>query len=128
MRVGFIGAGNMARALARGLGEPVLCTDAGSGRARRLADELGGEAVGSNRELAERAELVILAHKPVQLEAVASDVGGSAKAIVSLLARTPQADVARSPPAPRRPPPPAPPPARRSSGPSRTFPSRSVGG
>src|SRR4051812_9922100 len=96
MRVGFIGAGNMARALARGLGEPVLCTDAGSGRARRLAEELGGEAVGSNRELAERAELVILAHKPVQLEAVASDVGGSAKAIVSLLARTPQADVARA--------------------------------
>src|SRR3954453_983060 len=96
MRVGFIGAGNMARALARGLGEPVLCTDAGSGRARRLADELGGEAVGSNRELAERAELVILAHKPVQLEAVARDVAGSAKAIVSLLARTPQADVARA--------------------------------
>ena len=94
MRVGFIGAGNMARALARGLGEPALFTDAGSGRATALAQELGGEAVSSNRELAELADLVILAHKPVQLEAVASEVGVAAKAIVSLLARTPQADVA----------------------------------
>ena len=34
MQVGFIGAGNMARALARGWGDPVLCTDSGSGRAR----------------------------------------------------------------------------------------------
>jgi pyrroline-5-carboxylate reductase len=99
MRVGFIGAGNMARALARGLGEPVLCTDAGSGRAKALAEELGGEALSSNRELAEEADLVILAHKPVQLEAVASEVAGVAKAVVSLLARTPQADVARAYPA-----------------------------
>ena len=52
MRVGFIGAGNMARALARGLGEPVLCTDSGSGRAETLVAELGGEALASNRELA----------------------------------------------------------------------------
>jgi pyrroline-5-carboxylate reductase len=94
MRVGFIGAGNMARALARGLGEPVLCTDSGSGRARQLAQELGGEALSSNRELAEAADLVILAHKPVQLAAVAGEIAGTAKAIVSLLARTPQADVA----------------------------------
>jgi pyrroline-5-carboxylate reductase len=77
MRVGFIGAGNMARALARGLGEPVLCTESGSGRARALADELGGEALASNRELAERAEIVILAHKPVQL--VAGTMRGTAE-------------------------------------------------
>jgi pyrroline-5-carboxylate reductase len=96
MRVGFIGAGNMARALARGLGEPVLCTDSGSGRARALAEELGGEALSSNRELAEAAELVILAHKPAQLDAVAREIAGTAKAVVSLLARTPQADVARA--------------------------------
>jgi pyrroline-5-carboxylate reductase len=96
MRVGFIGAGNMARALARGLGEPVLCTDSGSGRAQQLAQELGGEALSSNRELAEAADLVILAHKPVQLEAVASEIGGAARAVVSLLARTPQDAVARA--------------------------------
>ena len=93
MQVGFIGAGNMARALARGWGDPVLCTDSGSGRAQALADELGGEAPASNRELAERADLVILAHKPAQLADVASEAAGAAKAVVSLLAGTSQADV-----------------------------------
>jgi pyrroline-5-carboxylate reductase len=93
MQVGFIGAGNMARALARGWGGPVLCTDSGSGRARALVEELGGEAVADNRELAERADVVILAHKPAQLAEVAFEAAGAAKAVVSLLARTPQADV-----------------------------------
>jgi pyrroline-5-carboxylate reductase len=93
MQVGFIGSGNMARALARGWGDPVLCTDSGSGRARALAEELGGEAVASNRELAERSDVLILAHKPAQLAEVAWEAAGAAKAVVSLLARTPQADV-----------------------------------
>ncbi len=93
MQVGFIGSGNMAGALARGWGDPVLCTDAGSGRAASLAAELGGEALASNRELAERADVVILAHKPPQLQAVAAEVDGAARVVVSLLARTPQGDV-----------------------------------
>jgi pyrroline-5-carboxylate reductase len=93
MRVGFIGAGNMASALARGWGEPVLCTDSGSGRAAKLAQELGGEALSSNRELAERADVVVLAHKPPQLNAVAAEIGDAARVVVSLLARTPLADV-----------------------------------
>jgi pyrroline-5-carboxylate reductase len=87
MKVGLIGAGNMAAALVRGWGEPVLCTDSGSGRAQALAAELGGEAVASNRELAERAEVVVLAHKPAQLQAVAGDAAPAARAVVSLLAR-----------------------------------------
>jgi pyrroline-5-carboxylate reductase len=93
MQVGFIGAGIMARALARGWGDPVLCTDSGSGRAQALAEELGGEVPASNRELAERADVVILAHKPAQLAEVAWEAAGSAKAVISLLARTSQADV-----------------------------------
>jgi pyrroline-5-carboxylate reductase len=92
MQVGFIGAGNMATALARGWGDPVLCTDAGSGRARLLANELGGEALASNRELAQRADVVILAHKPAQLERVAAEAHG-ARTVVSLLAGTAQAAV-----------------------------------
>jgi pyrroline-5-carboxylate reductase len=93
MQVGFIGSGNMAAALARGWGEPVLCTDSGSGRAAALAAEVGGEAVGSNRELAERADVVILAHKPAQLAAVAAEVGDAARVVVSVLAGTSQADL-----------------------------------
>jgi pyrroline-5-carboxylate reductase len=93
MKIGFVGSGNMARALALGWGEPVLCTDSGSGRARELAAATGGEAVATNRELAERADLVILAHKPAQLGAVAAEIGDGAKAVVSILARTTQAEV-----------------------------------
>lgn len=86
MQVGLIGAGNMARALARGWGGPVLCTDSGSGRARALAAELGGEALASNRELAERADVVVLCHKPRQLSQVAQEIHGAAKTVVSVLA------------------------------------------
>ncbi len=88
MKIGFIGAGNMAAALARGWGEPVLCTDSGSGRARALADELGGEVTGSNYELAVNSDIVVLAHKPAQLDAVAREIGPAARAVVSLLGAT----------------------------------------
>ena len=57
MQVGLIGAGNIATALARGWGDPVLCSDSGSGRARALAQELGGEALESNAQVAQRADL-----------------------------------------------------------------------
>jgi pyrroline-5-carboxylate reductase len=93
MQLGFVGSGNMARALALGWGEPVLCTDSGSGRAQELAALVGGEAVASNRELAERADVVVLAHKPGQLEAIAPEIAGAAKAVVSILARTTQAEL-----------------------------------
>lgn len=89
MRVGLIGAGNMARALARGWGDPVLCSDGGSGRARALAAELGGEALSSNLEVAERSDLVVLCHKPYQLEQVAREIAGTAKAVASVLGATP---------------------------------------
>ncbi len=91
--IGLVGSGNMARALALGWGEPVLCTDSGSGRAQELAALVGGQAVGSNRELAERADIVVLAHKPAQLDTVAREIAGTAKAIVSILARTTQAEL-----------------------------------
>ena len=86
MRLGLIGAGNMASALARGIGEPVLVYDVDAAKARALADELGGEAVGSNAELAERADALVLCHKPKQLEEVASEVDGRAQVVVSILA------------------------------------------
>jgi pyrroline-5-carboxylate reductase len=93
MQIGLIGAGNMARGLARGWGRPVVCTDLLPERAQALADEVGGEAVASNAEVAERADLVFLCHKPPQLGAVAAEVAPRAKAIASILAATPLADV-----------------------------------
>ncbi|HZN88213.1 MAG TPA: pyrroline-5-carboxylate reductase dimerization domain-containing protein [Thermoleophilaceae bacterium] len=88
MRLGFIGAGNMASALARGIGEPALVADVDGHKARALAEALGGEAVGSNAELAERADAVVLCHKPPQLAEVAADVAGRAEVVVSILAAT----------------------------------------
>jgi len=78
----------MARALARGWGDPVLCSDAGSGRARALARELGGEAMDSNAAVAERADLVVLCHKPAQLGAVAAELAGRVRAVASVLGMT----------------------------------------
>jgi pyrroline-5-carboxylate reductase len=85
MQVGLIGAGNMARAIARGWGDPVLCSDGGSGRARALADELGGEALDSNVEVADRADLVVLCHKPAHWLSVARELRGHAKAVASVV-------------------------------------------
>lgn len=90
MIVGFCGSGNMAAAMARGLRGQVdgmLFTDGGSGRAAELADELGGEGLGSNRELAERVDVVVLAVKPAKLAEAAAELG-EAKVVVSLLGAT----------------------------------------
>jgi pyrroline-5-carboxylate reductase len=87
VQVGFIGAGNMARALARGLGDPVLASDGGSGRAAALAQELGGEALG-NAAVAERADLLVLACKPYQLAELAPDLQ-AARRVITLLGATP---------------------------------------
>jgi pyrroline-5-carboxylate reductase len=89
MNVGLIGCGNMARSLARGWGQPVLCADPVAERARDLAAELGGEALAGNADVAERADLVVLCHKPAQLDTVAQEVAPHAKAVASILAATP---------------------------------------
>jgi pyrroline-5-carboxylate reductase len=95
MKVGLIGAGNMARAMARGWGDPVLCSDSGSGRAAALAAELGGEAA-SNVEVAERSDLVILCHKPYQLASVAQELAGRVKVVASVLGGIPNARLSQA--------------------------------
>lgn len=90
MIVGFIGSGSMAAAMARGWRgqfEGMLFSDSGSGRAKALAEDLDGE-VASNREIAERADFVVVAVKPAALDAVAPDLG-AAKRVVSILAAVP---------------------------------------
>ncbi len=93
MRVGLIGAGNMASALARGIGEPALVHDIDASKAEALAGELGGEAVGSGAELAGLADVVVLCHKPGQLAEVAGQLEGRAEVVVSILAATTTAQI-----------------------------------
>jgi pyrroline-5-carboxylate reductase len=52
-------------------------------------DELGGEVLAGNAEVARAADLVVLCHKPAQLEAVAGEVAPHAGAVASILAATP---------------------------------------
>ncbi len=91
MVVGFIGAGSMAAAMARGWAGEVdrmLFTDSGSGRAAELAAEVGGESLGGNSELAARADIVVLAVKPAALDEVAAALPGLDKPLISLLGAT----------------------------------------
>jgi pyrroline-5-carboxylate reductase len=93
VKIGFIGAGSMATGLARGLAEPAIVFDPDSERAERLATDIGGEVASSNADLAERADMVILGHKPAQLEEVADQVDGAADALASIVAATPLAQI-----------------------------------
>src|SRR3954451_12966991 len=75
----------MARALARGLGEPVLVSDHGSGRAAALAAELGGRGA-STAGVAAEADVVLLCHKPPGLAEVAAQI--RPRAVASVLGST----------------------------------------
>jgi pyrroline-5-carboxylate reductase len=79
--------------LALGWRQPVLCADVDFTRAQALAAEVGGEAVPTNAEVAQRTDLVVLCHKPAQLESVALEVAPHANAVVSILAATPLAEI-----------------------------------
>lgn len=100
MQIGLIGAGNMARALARGWGEPVLVSDGGSGRAEALAQELGGRAA-TNVEVARESDIVVLCHKPYQLGQVAAEIAEDVRAVASVLGGVPNGELSQA--YPRRP-------------------------
>ena len=85
--IGWIGVGSMGHRMSRHLvaaGYPVVVADAVS---TAKAPE-GATVAKSNGEVASRADVIILAHKPAQLDAIAAEIKGEAKAIISLLART----------------------------------------
>ena len=83
----------MAGALVRGWGEPVVVSDIDRGRAVALADAVGGSVAGSNAEVAEQADVVVLCHKPAQLDEVADEIREHANVIVSILGGVPVAAV-----------------------------------
>ena len=97
MRVGFVGAGNMAGGLARGWaaargeqGAPdeMLFADADHAKASALATEVGGEALEGNVAVADGSDLVILAVKPNVLDEVAPDLVQAGTPVLSILAGT----------------------------------------
>jgi pyrroline-5-carboxylate reductase len=93
VKIGLIGAGNMAGALARGWNEPVLVADIDRARAVALAESVGGAVASSNAELAAQADIVVLCHKPPQLDEVADEIRDHASTVVSILGGVPVAAV-----------------------------------
>jgi pyrroline-5-carboxylate reductase len=95
-RVGFIGAGRMARALAGGLAhaglvkpEQIIAADPDAGARQQLLNQTpGSKGAKSNRELVEQSDVVVLAVKPQQLAAATVDLASVAagKLVVSILA------------------------------------------
>lgn len=94
MKIGFVGSGSMAAAMARGWASAegfdaeLAFSDGGSGRAATLAAEFDGETFASNAELAAASDLVVLAVKPAMLGEVAPEVVPAGKPILSLLGAT----------------------------------------
>jgi pyrroline-5-carboxylate reductase len=97
MKLGFVGAGNMAGGLARGWaaaqGEPgapesMAFADADPAKATKLAEEVGGEAIEGNLALADSSDLVVLAVKPNVLDEVAPDLVQAGTPVLSILAGT----------------------------------------
>ena len=87
----------MATGIARGLAsakdepgapEAMLFADAAPDRAQQVAEEVGGEALPSNREVADAADLVVLAVKPNVLDDVAPDLVEAGTPVISILAGT----------------------------------------
>ena len=93
MKLGFIGMGNMATALVRGFIHSdmvapcdICAYDPATQRLADMASELGFLPLGSEREVAERADLVIMACKPHHVEGAVSAMGKalSGKALLSI--------------------------------------------
>jgi pyrroline-5-carboxylate reductase len=86
-------AGGLARGWAAAQGEngapeSMVFADADHGKARALAEEVGGEAVEGNLALADNADLVVLAVKPNVLDEVAPDLVQAGTPVLSILAGT----------------------------------------
>jgi pyrroline-5-carboxylate reductase len=102
MKVGFAGAGNMARAMARGWAaadrgpDLMLFCDIERERAASLAAETDGETRESLPEVAAAADVVLLAVKPAALDEVADELNHRAPAILSVMAATPTSRLAEA--------------------------------
>ena len=94
--VGFIGAGNMCQALVEGwlsqkLLEPqeIFASNRTPGKLKRLADDFKIQACGTNEEVIEKSDVVVLAIKPQDLEAAVEPIAsafGEDQIVISLAA------------------------------------------
>lgn len=81
LNIGFLGAGKMATALARGFvragladGERLLASDTAPAARDAFAHETGGRTTASNLEVVQSAQIILLAVKPAQVAGVLAEV------------------------------------------------------
>jgi pyrroline-5-carboxylate reductase len=101
--IGFIGAGNMAEAMIKGLlaagavtAEQIVASEPRAERRQELAGRFGISVIGDNKEVARRAEIVVLAVKPQILAKVLTEIAGPVHKdalIISICAGVPTAFV-----------------------------------
>ena len=79
--IGFIGAGNMARAIANGLikaslvvPDQIILSDANPEQVVKLTEETGARGAANNNELVEKSQIVILSTKPYHVADVCEQV------------------------------------------------------
>jgi pyrroline-5-carboxylate reductase len=108
-RLGFIGAGNMAEAVVRGLRqaellprENIAVSDPSDQRRSLFRDQLDVAVVATNAALVARSDVVVLAVKPQMIDTVLAEVGpllDPAKLVVSIVAGVTLSRLARFCPA-----------------------------
>ncbi len=94
--LGFIGAGNMAEALCKGVlsaqliaAKKIIAGDVSEQRRRVFTRDLGVQAVNDNLLVATRAQTIVLAVKPQQMDGVLQQIGKSLtsdKLVISIAA------------------------------------------
>lgn len=94
--IGFIGAGNMARSLASGLlangwdKNHIILSDPDPDQRKAIEDNFGLQVFSDNKEVAKRAQSLVLAVKPQVLREVATDLAATVQEykpmIVSIVA------------------------------------------
>jgi pyrroline-5-carboxylate reductase len=103
--IAFLGAGNMAEALVKGLlraqvAEPheIICADRRSERGPELTQRYGVRFTRSNREAVEQAELIILSVKPQVMNKLLDEIApilNERKLVISIAAGVPIAAIER---------------------------------
>ena len=98
-KIGFIGAGNMGSVLIRGLIQSgdvnkadIFVSDANKNRLTEITDACGVEAVESNIELVNKADIVVIGVKPHHVDALLDEISQTSRAgqiFVSIVAGTP---------------------------------------
>jgi pyrroline-5-carboxylate reductase len=104
-KIAFLGSGNMAEALVKGLlaagastAAEIVCAEPREDRRRELQQRYAVRTVSSNREAVAAADLVLLSVKPQVIDAVLDEISpevAATKLVVSIAAGVPIAAIAK---------------------------------